>query len=64
MKRRIKVISSFPDGNSSMKAFSLKSIEFNSKHAFRKINGSHKCNDEIKKYLTRNTLYKYIERVT
>ncbi len=31
-----------------MKMFYLKSIEFNSRHAFRKMNGSIcKCNDEI-----------------
>ena len=46
--RRIKVISSFPDEDSAIKIFYLKSIEFNSKHAFRKINGYYKCNDEIK----------------
>ena len=48
IRRRIKVVSSFPDEDSAMKIFYLKSIEFNSKHAFRKINGYYKCNDEIK----------------
>ncbi len=40
--------SSFPDEDSAMKMFYLKSIEFNSKHAFRKMNGYYKCHDEIK----------------
>ena len=31
-----------------MKMFYLKSIEFNSKHAFRKMNGYIKCNDEVR----------------
>ncbi|MCL4453926.1 MAG: IS256 family transposase [Candidatus Thermoplasmatota archaeon] len=48
IRRRIKVVSSFPDEDSAMKIFYLKSIEFNSKHAFRKMNGYYKCNDEIK----------------
>ena len=48
IRRRIKVVSSFPDEDSAMKIFYLKSIEFNSKHAFRKMNGPYKCNDEIK----------------
>ncbi len=48
IRRRIKTISSFPDEDSAMKIFYLKSIEFNSKHIFRKINGYIKCNDEIK----------------
>ena len=48
IRRRIKVVSSFPDEDSAMKIFYLKSIEFNSKHAFRKMNGSYKCNYEIK----------------
>ena len=48
IRRRIKVVSSFPDEDSAMKVFYLKSIEFNSKHAFRKMNGYYKCNDEIK----------------
>ena len=48
IRRRVKVISSFPDEDSAMKMFYLKSIEFNSRHAFRKMNGSIcKCNDEI-----------------
>ena len=48
IRRRIKTISSFPDEDSAMKMFYLKSIEFNSKHAFRKMNGYIKCNDEIR----------------
>ncbi len=48
IRRRIKVVSSFPDEDSAMKIFYLKSIEFNSRHAFRKMNGYYKCNDEIK----------------
>ena len=48
IRRRVKVISSFPDEDSAMKMFYLKSIEFNSKHAFRKMNGYYKCHDEIK----------------
>lgn len=48
IRRRIKVISSFPDEDSAMKVFYLKSIEFNSKHIFRKMNGYYKCQDEIK----------------
>nr|WP_257788216.1 hypothetical protein [Ferroplasma acidiphilum] len=31
-----------------MKVFYYKSIEFNSKHTFRKINGYYKCKDEIR----------------
>ena len=46
--RRIKTVSSFPDEDSAMKIFYLKSIEFNSRHAFRKMNGYYKCHDEIK----------------
>ena len=30
------------------KVFYYKSIEYNSKHAFRKMNGYYKCKDEIK----------------
>ena len=45
---RSKTISSFPDEDSAMKIFYLKSIEFNSKHIFRKMNGYYKCHDEIK----------------
>ena len=48
IRRRVKVISSFPDEDSAMKMFYLKSIEFNSRHAFRKMKSSYKCNDEIK----------------
>ena len=48
IRRRIKVVSAFPDEDSAMKIFYLKSIDFNSKHTFRKMNGSYKCNDEIK----------------
>ena len=48
IRRRIKTVSSFPDEDSAMKIFYLKSIEFNSRHAFRKMNGYYKCNDEIK----------------
>ena len=48
IRRRVKVISSFPDEDSAMKIFYLKSIEFNSRHAFRKMNGYVKCNDEIR----------------
>ena len=47
IRRRVKVISSFPDEDFAMKMFYLKSIEFNSRHAFRKVNGYIKCNDEI-----------------
>ncbi len=46
--RRIKTVSSFPDEDSAMKMFYLKSVEFNSRHAFRKMNGSYKCNDAIR----------------
>ena len=48
VRRRVKTISSFPDEDSAMKVFYYKSIEYNSKHAFRKMNGYYKCNDEIK----------------
>ena len=48
IRRRIKVVSSFSDEDYAMKMFYLKSIEFNSKHAFRKMNGYIKCNDEIR----------------
>jgi len=47
IRRGIKTIS-FPDEDSAMKVFYYKSIEFNSKHIFRKMNGSYKCKDEIK----------------
>ena len=47
-RRRVKTISSFPDEDSAMKVFYYKSIEFNSKHAFRKMNGYYKCKDEIR----------------
>ena len=47
IRRRVKVVSSFPDEDSAMKMFYLKSIEFNSRHAFRKMNGYIKCHDEI-----------------
>ncbi|WP_201779320.1 transposase, partial [Acidiplasma aeolicum] len=53
IRRRITKVSSFPDEDSAMKIFYLKSIEFNSKHAFRKMNGSYKCNDEIKEMFNR-----------
>ena len=53
IRRRVKVISSFPDEDSAMKIFYLKSIEFNSKHAFRKMNGYYKCNDEIKEMFSK-----------
>ena len=53
IKRRIKTISSFPDEDSAMKVFYYKSIEYNSKHAFRKMNGYYKCNDEIKEMFNR-----------
>ncbi len=43
-----KTISSFPDEDSAMKIFYLKSIEFNSKYIFRKMNRYYKCNDELK----------------
>ena len=39
IRRRIKVVSSFPDEDSAMKMFYFKSIEFDSRHAFRKMNG-------------------------
>ena len=48
IRRRIKTVSSFPDEDSAMKIFYLKSVKFKSKHAFRKMNGYYKCNDEIK----------------
>ena len=48
VRRRVKTISSFPDEDSAMKVFYYKSIEYNSKHAFRKMNGYYKCKDEIK----------------
>ena len=48
IRKRIKVVSSFSDEDYAMKMFYLKSIEFNSKHAFRKMNGYIKCNDEIR----------------
>ena len=35
----VKVALSFPDEDSTMKIFYLKSIDFNSKQAFRKMNG-------------------------
>ena len=53
IRRRIKTVSSFPDEDSAMKIFYLKSIEFNSRHAFRKMNGSYKCHDEIKEMFNR-----------
>ena len=61
IKRRVKVISSFPDGESAMKIFYLKSIEFNSRHAFRKMNGYYKCHDRLRKCSIGSTLYKYTE---
>ena len=48
VRRRVKTISSFPDEDSAMKVFYYKTIEYNSKHAFRKMNGYYKCKDEIK----------------
>ena len=48
IRRRIKTVSSFPDEDSAVKIFYLKSIEFNSRHAFMKLNGSYKCNDAIR----------------
>jgi transposase-like protein len=36
--RRIKITSSFPNMDSAMKIFYYKLREYNSKHAFRKIN--------------------------
>ncbi len=53
VRRRVKTISSFPDEDSAMKVFYYKSIEYNSKHAFRKMNGYYKCNDEIKEMFNR-----------
>ncbi len=44
----LKVISSLPDVDYSMKISYLKSIKFNSKHIFRKMDGYIKCNGEIK----------------
>jgi transposase-like protein len=40
IRRRTKTISSFPDEESAVKLFYFKSVEFNSKHAFRKMNGT------------------------
>ena len=57
--RRIKTVSSFPGGDFAMKIFYLKSIEFNSKHAFRKMNGSFNAMMRLKRCSTRGTLYKY-----
>ena len=48
IRRRVKVVSSFPDEDSAMKIFYMKSVEFNSKHVFRKMNGYYKRNYEIK----------------
>ena len=53
VRRRVKTISSFPDEDSAMKVFYYKSIEYNSKHAFRKMNGYYKCKDEIKEMFQR-----------
>ncbi len=61
IRRRIKTVSSFPDEDSAMKIFYLKSIEFNSRHAFRKMNGYYKCHDRLRKCSIGSTLYKYTE---
>ena len=47
IRRRVKTISSFPDTKSAEKIFYYKSIEYNSKHAFKVINGYYKSKDEI-----------------
>ena len=59
IRRRVKVISSFPDGDSAMKAFYLKSIELSSKHAFRKMRDAINAMMRLKRCSTRGTLYKY-----
>ena len=59
IRRRVKVISSFPDADSAMKMFYLKSIEFNSKHAFRKMRDAIKAMMRLKRCSIRGTLYKY-----
>ena len=46
-------VSLFPDEDYAMKLSYLKSIEFNSKHEFRKMNGSFKFHDEIKEMFNR-----------
>ena len=38
IRRRTKTVLSFPDGDSAMKLFYLKSVNFNSRHAFREMN--------------------------
>ena len=47
IRRRVKTISSFPDTKSAEKIFYYKSIEYNSRHAFKVMNGSYKSKDEI-----------------
>ena len=59
IRRRVKVISSFPDEDSAMKMFYLKSIEFNSKHAFRNMRDAINAMMRLKRCSTRGTLYKY-----
>ena len=59
IRRRVKVISSFPDGGSAMKMFYLKSIEFNSKHAFRTVRDAINAMMRLKRCSIRGTLYKY-----
>ena len=53
IRRRIKTLSSFPDEDSAMKLFYLKSVDFNSKHAFRKMNRYYKYNDDIKEMFSK-----------
>ncbi len=48
IRRRVKTISSFPDTKSAEKVFYYKSIEYNSKHAFKVMNGYYKSRDEIR----------------
>ena len=48
MTKRTKTVSSFPDEEYTVKIFYLESTDFNLRHAFSKMNGYYKCNDEIK----------------
>lgn len=50
--RRIRIGSSFPDDGSAIKILYL-SIDFNSRYASRKMNGYHKCYDEVKEMLNK-----------
>ena len=59
IRRRIKVVSSFPDENSAMEIFYLKSIEFNSKHAFRRMRDTINAMTRLKRCLTVGAIYKY-----